>query len=727
MSIFSGLGLKVKMLLASCGPLVLVVVLVSLCYASINSLLDSNKWVNHTHEVIAKAKNIEAMAVDMETGMRGYLLAGKDEFLDPYRNGEKKFYSQIKELQKTVSDNPPQVQLLSEISATIKEWQQKVTEPTIELRGEIGHAKTMDDIRDLTRKKQGKIYFDKFRGQIKEFIDREEVLLKKRRDKSKKSNNAKELKEAMNWVEHTYKVIGEANAILGSAVDMETGMRGFLLAGQEEFLEPYKSGSKSFYSQIAQLQKTVSDNPAQVKLLGEIQGTIKAWQENVTTSAIALRRDIGHAKSMNDMAKLVGEARGKKYFDKFREQIGTFTGKEAALMEVRKAEATTIADNTIYIIVFGMTITIICAMILSYVTSGSIVNPILETAKRLSELANQVASVATQSSSSSMELSQAANEQASSIQETSSSLEEMTAMVDNNVSNSEQTSTLSEEVRGSCESANESMKKLIVSMEEILESNEKIQELVKVIGEIGEQTSVIDEIVFQTKLLSFNASVEAERAGEHGRGFAVVAQEVGNLAQMSGNAAGQISRIVNESIKNAQAITSDNQKKVEAGNELVKRSDEILTTIARNSDKMSEGAKQILNASRDQANGIKQINVAMTALDKTTQANAASSEQTASSAEEMNAQAVQLNAQVQALKQLVTGVSESYDMNHVNTSIQLQSNATPANKSFKNKVNMVRSDEGKNNHSPIKRAVGAEDDGQGFGAELEMENSWAKL
>lgn len=85
-------------------------------------------------------------------------------------------------------------------------------------------------------------------------------------------------------------------------------------------------------------------------------------------------------------------------------------------------------------------------------------------------------------------------------------------------------------------------------MSQVADGNRKISEIVQVISEIGNKTKVINDIVFQTKLLSFNASVEAARAGEHGKGFAVVAEEVGNLAQMSGNAAKEISDMLNGSV-----------------------------------------------------------------------------------------------------------------------------------------------------------------------------------
>ncbi|MDH3359948.1 MAG: CHASE3 domain-containing protein, partial [Desulfobulbaceae bacterium] len=188
------LALKTKMLLGNCAPLVLLIILSIITYNSIGLLLKSNNWVDHTHEVIASAKSIEAAAVDMETGMRGYLLAGKEEFLDPYKNGQKRFVEQIAKLQKTVDDNPAQVELLNNTRDNIREWQEKVTEPTISLRGEIAKSKTMDDMRDLVGEAKGKVYFDKFRGQIQTFVDRERALMQKRKDAAKRSDNVKELK-----------------------------------------------------------------------------------------------------------------------------------------------------------------------------------------------------------------------------------------------------------------------------------------------------------------------------------------------------------------------------------------------------------------------------------------------------------------------------------------------------------------------------------------------------
>lgn len=300
-------------------------------------------------------------------------------------------------------------------------------------------------------------------------------------------------------------------------------------------------------------------------------------------------------------------------------------------------------------------ISIIIGVFLAIFITRSIVKPLENIGSEISLSSDQVSSASSELSDASQKLAEASNTQASSLEETSASLEEISGMVDNNASNAEKSSVLSDEMKNYSEKGNESVDQLQNSMKEILEANDEIQKLVKVISEIGEKTKVIDEIVGQTKLLSFNASVEAERAGEHGRGFAVVAQEVGNLASMSGKAALEIASIVKESLKTSQEITSNSKAKVETGHQIVLETAEILKQINEKALNVSQNANQIVQASKEQASGIRQINGAVTQLDESTQNNAAISEEAASSSEELAAQAESLQGLVSDLQKMLRG------------------------------------------------------------------------
>ena len=299
----------------------------------------------------------------------------------------------VTNLSMTVDDDSAQVALLEEIRSNIGEWQQKVTEPAIKLRRAVGSGKTMDEIAALVGEARGKIYFGKFRGQIARFIEREASLMAERQEAAQvivdeTTNNLQSLVENTDWVDHTQQVIQEAMKVEASVVDMETGMRGFLLAGKEEFLAPYKAGQNNFFGTIDNLAKTVNANPAQVALLSEIKTNINGWQENVTEPSIALRTEIGDAKTMNDMAKLIGEARGKAYFDKFRDQIKTFVGRETNLMGERKKDAEKTSANTMLTVIAGTIITVLFAIILSFIITRSITKPLSQTMEVLEAVAD---------------------------------------------------------------------------------------------------------------------------------------------------------------------------------------------------------------------------------------------------------------------------------------------------------------------------------------------------
>ena len=309
--------------------------------------------------------------------------------------------------------------------------------------------------------------------------------------------------------------------------------------------------------------------------------------------------------------------------------------------------------------VIGVVILLLILGIMVVIVVGNasvgLIKSINDLSKDLYQSAKQVSHASSEIADTSQKMASTSNQQASSIEETSASLEELTGMVDNNVYNAEKSSEISGDVISIVNKGVAATQDLIESMNHITKSNQKIQELVKVIGEIGEKTAIIDEIVFQTKLLSFNASVEAERAGEHGRGFAVVAQEVGNLAQVSGKAALEISSIVKDSVTNAETITKENKCNVERGDNLVKDNAKILGEIKDFAGKSSDFTNQILLSSKEQASGIRQINEAMTQLDRATQDMAGTSNQSADSSEELHSQASTMEDIVQKLIGVISG------------------------------------------------------------------------
>ena len=119
------LNLKTKLTLGFSVPIIVMFIITLLIYNNVNNLLKANFWVNHTHKVIAEGEGLVASMVDMETGMRGFLVAGREEFLEPYKAGKLDFTKNITKLKQTVSDNPKQVTRLEAIEALSNNWLQQ--------------------------------------------------------------------------------------------------------------------------------------------------------------------------------------------------------------------------------------------------------------------------------------------------------------------------------------------------------------------------------------------------------------------------------------------------------------------------------------------------------------------------------------------------------------------------------------------------------------------------
>ena len=218
-------------------------------------------------------------------------------------------------------------------------------------------------------------------------------------------------------------------------------------------------------------------------------------------------------------------------------------------------------------------------------------------------------------------ISTAANSQAASLEETAASLEEITSNITNNTQTTTKMASYGEKVKESIKIGQDLANKTVNSMEDI---NKQALAINEAIG-------VIDQIAFQTNILSLNAAVEAATAGEAGKGFAVVAQEVRNLATRSAEAANEIKRIV-------QLATSKTKEGSEIANSMI----EGYTSLNENISITLDLIQNVTTASKEQSVGMVQINDAVNNLDQITQRNA----QSASEANEIAKQTLKISNEI---------------------------------------------------------------------------------
>ena len=295
------------------------------------------------------------------------------------------------------------------------------------------------------------------------------------------------------------------------------------------------------------------------------------------------------------------------------------------------AVSLTTASTTMIV---GLGLATVVGILMAVFITRSITKPIRMVADHLSAGTEQTSSAAGQVSASSQSLAEGASQQAASIEETSSSLEEMSSMTKRNADNAGKVKELGSEARAAGDMAVNDMRAMGAAMDAIKTSSDDIAKIIK----------TIDEIAFQTNILALNAAVEAARAGEAGAGFAVVADEVRSLAQRCAQAA-----------KETASKIEDSVQKSAHGVQISTKVAQSLEQIVGKARQVDELAAEVASASKEQTQGISQINIAVGEMDKVTQSNAANAEESAAAAEELNAQAELMKDSVNELLHLVDG------------------------------------------------------------------------
>ena len=464
------------------------------------------------------------------------------------------------------------------------------------------------------------------------------------------------VREAQAINQHSYEVIEELEKQMISLVDIETGQRGYLITGDESYLEPYNEGQDAFLSRNEDLVEKTADNPRQTKRLEKLEASYHHWIDTYVQPAIDLRREadrfsIDVRRQTEDLM-----ASAKADMDAMREIDHTMIEEERALLEERQASLKT-ADTLMHgLLGFGSLIAVLIAILAGVFITRSVVRPIDEaveivdriaagdlsttphsdtrdetgqlirqlgaTVTRLREIMGEISNSSSQLAAATEEMS-AISEQtkggaekqrdetsqvASAITQMSSSVEEIAR---NMQSVNDSATKTDEQARAGMKAMDDNVSAMQSLSDDMQRAGDIIRDVNKDSDSIGSVLGVIRGIADQTNLLALNAAIEAARAGEQGRGFAVVAEEVRSLANRTQDSIGEIEQTIGKlqsGVHEAVDFIDHSNESTRDTLERTGQTQEVLGDVAQSVREITDLATQVASAVEEQTAVTEEIN-----------------------------------------------------------------------------------------------------------------------
>jgi methyl-accepting chemotaxis protein len=418
--------------------------------------------------------------------------------------------------------------------------------------------------------------------------------------------NAHLLIENDGWVEHSHQVRIQLANLLSELKDAETGQRGYLLTGDDSYLDPDAAANVAIPSTLSDLRKLTADNPDQQRRLANLSQPIESKLAELKQT-IDLRRGQG----LDAALKIVLNNTGKAYMDQARAIVTAADQEEQDLLKQRSEEARASADTTQFITLWGGALGTLAVCLIGWLITRS--------------LANQIGSAVGQVRSSSTELQAAANQQVSGAKEQATAMAEISTTISELLAssrqiaesaqrvahNAEETADAARSGHGTVDMTHESISSIRQQVDRIVSH---MLELGKKSQEIGSVLDIVSELAEQTNILAINATIEAAGAGEAGKRFAVVAEEIRNLADRVGGSTKEV-RVLIEDVRSAVnttvMATETGSKAVDAGSRQFGDLASAFKAIASLVATTTEAAREIELSTKQQSTAVEQVNVAV--------------------------------------------------------------------------------------------------------------------
>ena len=411
------------------------------------------------------------------------------------------------------------------------------------------------------------------------------------------------------WVEHSNQVRIELANLLSELKDAETGQRGYLLTGNESYLEPWEAASREIKGTFTEVVNRTADNPSQQRLLASLSPVIDSKLAELKET-IELRR----TQDLEAALKIVRNDSGKTLMDQIRGLVAEADREEVGLLKQRADEAHASADMTTTVILWGALLGTLAMVVLGWFITRS--------------LSQQIGSAVLQIQSSSAELQIAANQQATGAKEQSIAITEISTTISELLAttrqiaesarrvarNAEQTAVSANSGHGTVELTHESIASVRRQVDQIVAH---MLELGKKSQEIGAVVEIVSELAEQTNILAINATIEAAGAGDSGKRFAVVADEIRKLADRVAGSAKEIRTLIDDvrgAVNTTVMATETGSKAVDAGSRQFGDVASGFKQIAGLVSTTTDAAREIELSTTQQSIAVEQVNIAIASV-----------------------------------------------------------------------------------------------------------------
>jgi len=439
-----------------------------------------------------------------------------------------------------------------------------------------------------------------------------------------------ELIENDHWVAHTEEVKRTLVLFLSSLKDIETGQRGFLLTGDDQFLEPYRAGLGDVERLLNDARRLTADNEAQQRRVVELGPVV-----DERLASLARHIEQRRSQGLEAMLKPGVLSEGKQHMDKIRRIVAEMDQAESSLLAERSQRAQQSAATAQTTIVWGSLLGTLLVVIAGVVLSRS--------------LTSQIGVAVRHIQTSSAELQAAANQQATGAKEQATAMSEVTTTISELLATSRQ---IAESARRVADIASQTASQARTGDGTVIRGTEAVAaikrqvdaivsnmlELGKKSQQIGAVLDIVSELAEQTNILAINATIEAAGAGESGRRFGVVADEIRKLADRVGGSTKEIRGLIDDvraAVNTTVMTTETGSKAVDAGSDQFGQVASAFRQISLQVGTATEAAKEIELSTKQQATAVEQVNVAITNVAQASKESEVSTGQTLRTASEL--------------------------------------------------------------------------------------------